>query len=125
MRECFCLCGWVCAERAKIAEEKAVLETEEAAANAAAAEAKGMRDECEKNLAIAMPAMEAALRALDTLKTSDIAILKSMANPPIGVKLVLESVCIIKVLPFPSFSLFLLATRLYRLLSLAACINSV
>ena len=95
-----------CVETARIAEEKAGLEAEEAVANAASAEAKAMRDECEKNLAIAMPAMEAALHALDTLKTSDIAILKAMANPPMGVKVVLEAVCILKVplsIPFAEF----------------------
>ena len=61
-----------------------------------------MIDECEENLATAMPIMKGALSALDTLKTNDIAILKSMTNPPLGVKLVLEAVCILHV-PFLSF----------------------
>lgn len=43
-----------------------------------------------------MPALEAALAALDTLKPSDITLLKSMQNPPALVKLVLESICIMK-----------------------------
>ena len=73
------------------------LEADEDKANQAAAEARGIRDECERNLALALPAMQAAMQALDTLKQNDIAILKSMANPPIGIKLVLESVCILKV----------------------------
>ena len=56
-----------------------------------------MQDECEEKLNIAMPAMNAALAALNTLKQNDITIVKSMANPPGGVKIVMESVCILKV----------------------------
>lgn len=54
------------------------------------------QDDCEGDLAEAMPALEAALTALDTLKPSDITLLKSMQNPPALVKLVLESICIMK-----------------------------
>jgi hypothetical protein len=43
-----------------------------------------------------MPALEAALSALDTLKPSDITVVKSMSNPPGLVKLVMESICIMK-----------------------------
>lgn len=54
------------------------------------------QDDCEGDLAEAMPALEAALSALDTLKPADITVLKSMQNPPALVKLVLESICIMK-----------------------------
>lgn len=47
-------------------------------------------------MAEAMPALEAALSALDTLKPSDITVVKSMQNPPGLVKLVMESICIMK-----------------------------
>jgi len=40
--------------------------------------------------------LEAALTALDTLKPSDITLVKSMKNPPTGVKLVLEAICVMK-----------------------------
>lgn len=40
--------------------------------------------------------MNAALAALNTLKPSDITIVKSMKNPPSAIKLVLESVCVIR-----------------------------
>lgn len=43
-----------------------------------------------------MPALEAALAALDTLKPSDISLVKSMQNPPAPVKLVMESICVMK-----------------------------
>ena len=44
-----------------------------------------------------MPALEAAVAALDTLKASDITLVRSMNNPPQGVKMVMEAVCILKV----------------------------
>lgn len=44
-----------------------------------------------------MPALNAAISALDTLKQNDISIVKAMTNPPSGVKLVMEAVCIMKV----------------------------
>ena len=56
-----------------------------------------LQEECEQNLAVAMPALNAAIKALDTLKQSDITIIKSMSNPPQGIKLVMESICIMKV----------------------------
>lgn len=61
---------------------------DEALANEAAAAAQAIKDDCESDLAEAIPALNAALQALDTLKPSDITIVKSMKNPPAGVKLV-------------------------------------
>lgn len=43
-----------------------------------------------------MPALEAALAALDTLNPSDISLVKAMQNPPGPVKLVMESICVMK-----------------------------
>lgn len=54
------------------------------------------QDECEGDLAEAMPALEAALSALNTLKPADITVVKSMQNPPELVKLVMESICVMK-----------------------------
>ncbi|EDO25866.1 predicted protein [Nematostella vectensis] len=69
---------------------------DEAAANIQAAEAQALKDECEADLAEAIPALEAAMSALNTLKPADITIVKSMANPPAGVKLVMSAVCVMK-----------------------------
>ena len=55
-----------------------------------------MQDECESDLAEAMPLLESALRALDTLTKNDVTEVKGMKSPPSGVKLVLEAVCILK-----------------------------
>ena len=51
---------------------------EEAVANDAAAAAQAIKDECENDLAEAIPALEAAISALNTLKPSDITLVKSM-----------------------------------------------
>lgn len=40
--------------------------------------------------------LQAALDALNTLKPADITLVKSMKNPPAGVKLVMEAVCVMK-----------------------------
>ena len=44
-----------------------------------------------------MPAMNAAISALNTLKQQDITMVKTMANPPHGVKITMEAICILKV----------------------------
>ena len=45
---------------------------DEVLANQAAAAAQGIKQECESDLAEAIPALEAAISALDTLKPADI-----------------------------------------------------
>ncbi|KAK9727720.1 ATP-binding dynein motor region [Popillia japonica] len=77
------------------AVEKVVLE-DEAAANIQAEAAQAIKDECDANLAEAMPILNAALAALNTLTPADITIVKTMKNPPKGIKLVMEAVCILK-----------------------------
>ncbi|XP_071083415.1 dynein axonemal heavy chain 12-like isoform X1 [Haliotis cracherodii] len=72
------------------------VKADEAVANEQAASAQALKDECEADLAEALPALEAALAALDTLKSSEITIVKSMKNPPNGVKVVMAAVCIMK-----------------------------
>jgi dynein heavy chain len=57
------------------------------------------QDECQAELAVALPALEAAKAALDTIKPSDIVIVKSMNNPPIGVRVVMAAVCVLKGIP--------------------------
>lgn len=51
------------------------------------------QDECEADLAVALPALESALQALNTLTKADITEVKAMKNPPAAVKIVLEAVC--------------------------------
>lgn len=86
------------AESEEAAEVEKVVMQEEEMANEQAAVAQAIKDECDANLAEAMPILEAALAALNTLTTADIAIIKTMKNPPKGIKLVMEAICILKVL---------------------------
>ena len=93
-------------------------------ANEAAAKAQGIKNECEGDLAEALPALESAIAALNTLTPKDITEVKTMKvrtlfflllcmyvkpwwsssltwgvtlqNPPALVKLVMEAVCIMK-----------------------------
>ncbi|XP_047461369.1 dynein axonemal heavy chain 3 [Mugil cephalus] len=83
-------------ETVEVDAKKELVSADEKVANDAAAAAQAIKDECEGDLAEAMPALEAALSALDTLKPSDITVVKSMQNPPGPVKLVMESICIMK-----------------------------
>lgn len=68
--------------------KKEIVGADEALANEAAAAAQAIKDDCESDLSEAIPALEAAVDALNTLKPADITVVKSMKNPPPGVKLV-------------------------------------
>ncbi|XP_063078071.1 dynein axonemal heavy chain 3 [Engraulis encrasicolus] len=83
-------------ETVEVDAKKELVAADEKVANDAAAAAQAIKDDCEGDLAEAMPALEAALSALDTLKPSDITVVKSMTNPPAAVKLVMESICVMK-----------------------------
>ncbi|KAF6266164.1 dynein heavy chain 9 [Scenedesmus sp. NREL 46B-D3] len=68
---------------------KTVVSQEEASASAEAAKVQAIKDECEADLAEAMPALQSAVRALDTLTKNDITEVKGMKSPP-------AAVCILK-----------------------------
>ena len=74
---------------------KEKIASDQGLANRAAALAQQLRDECTKELAEAVPAMESAIKALDTLVPEDIVFLRSLKSPPIGIKMVLEAVAIL------------------------------
>lgn len=79
---------------ASVATEQ--VKRDELIANEQAAHAESMEDECSKDLAQAVPVLEDALQALNTLKPADITLVKSMKNPPSAVKLVMAAVCVMK-----------------------------
>ena len=54
-------------ESAEVAETEKVVKVDEAVANEQAMAAKAIKDECDADLAIAMPILESALAALNTL----------------------------------------------------------
>ena len=73
-----------------------IVKADEAVANEQAGAAKAIKDECDKELGEAIPILEAALAALNTLTPQDITVVKTMKNPPSGVKLVMEAICTLK-----------------------------
>jgi len=64
------------------------------AAEAEAAICKASKDEVEADLAEAIPALNAAVAALDQIKPAEINEVKNLAKPPATVKLVAESICV-------------------------------
>lgn len=90
--------------------KKEVVAADEAVANKAAAKAKGIKDECESDLAEALPALAAAIAALDTLTPKDITLVKAMKVQCI----ILYYMYIARdgtVYNLPSLSLYLLCTE--------------
>nr|CCA18047.1 PREDICTED: dynein heavy chain 7 putative [Albugo laibachii Nc14] len=73
---------------------KNIVASEEQLCNEQAAKANSIKTSCESELALAIPALENALQALQTLTKGDITEIKAMKKPPDGVKLVMEAVCI-------------------------------
>uniref|UniRef100_T1GP73 AAA+ ATPase domain-containing protein n=1 Tax=Megaselia scalaris TaxID=36166 RepID=T1GP73_MEGSC len=77
-------------------QQRELVKLDEAAATEQAKIAQGIKDECDAKLGEAMPILNSALAALNTLTTADIAVVKTMKSPPIGVRIVMEAVCILK-----------------------------
>nr|XP_026694595.1 dynein heavy chain 3, axonemal isoform X2 [Ciona intestinalis] len=86
----------ISAESAEVEMVKKLVEADEAVAANSADEAQKIKQECEDKLAVAMPAMNSAIAALNTLHQQDIALIKTMQNPPAGVKMTMEAICILK-----------------------------
>ncbi len=64
-----------------------------------AAKAKGIADSAQAELDLALPALDAALSSLKNLTRNDIVEVKSLRNPPQGVKTVMEACCIMFQIP--------------------------
>ena len=73
---------------------KTLVKAEEATCNEQAAAANLIKTSCEAELAEAIPALEAAVQALNTITKGDLTEVKAMSKPPAGVKLVIDAVCI-------------------------------
>ncbi|CAH2103550.1 unnamed protein product [Euphydryas editha] len=76
-------------------EVKQAVMKDEAEAKIKAEEVKQIADEAKADLALAMPAMEAAQNALKALNKADINELKAFQKPPPLVRFVMEPVCIL------------------------------
>ncbi|KAL2622254.1 hypothetical protein R1flu_002459 [Riccia fluitans] len=79
----------------KVEPKKQIVLRDEAEATKQANDAKVIKDECEVALSGALPVLEEALLALDTLSANDINYVKKLTNPPAAIKLVMEAVCVI------------------------------
>ncbi|XP_006814570.1 dynein axonemal heavy chain 7-like [Saccoglossus kowalevskii] len=83
-------------ESIEVAKTEKIVKADEEVANQQAQAAQAIKDECDADLAEAIPILEAALAALDTLTPQDITLVKSMKSPPSGVRIVMEAICILK-----------------------------
>merc|ERR1719316_869664 len=81
-------------DKKKAAVTKEECETVETAASKQAAEANAIKEDAQADLDEALPALDIAVKCLKSLKLSHIQEVKVLANPPGGVKLTLEAVCI-------------------------------
>ncbi|ODM98966.1 Dynein heavy chain 6, axonemal [Orchesella cincta] len=71
------------------------VQTEEGAAKEKAAETQAIAEDAQKDLAEALPALESAVKSLDSLDKNDITEIKQFQKPPELVKTVMEAVCIL------------------------------
>jgi dynein heavy chain len=53
-----------------------------------------LADDAQRELDAALPALDAALASLKNLSRNDVVEVRSLQNPPSGVKLVMEAACI-------------------------------
>ena len=72
---------------------QAACETMQAEASIQAASAKAIADDAQRDLDEALPALEVAVKCLRELKLAHIQEVKVLANPPSGVKLTMEVMC--------------------------------
>uniref|UniRef100_A0A670IKP3 Dynein axonemal heavy chain 1 n=1 Tax=Podarcis muralis TaxID=64176 RepID=A0A670IKP3_PODMU len=80
-----------------VAEEtRNAVQAEEMKAKVKAQTAQAIADDAQKDLAEALPALDAALASLRNLNKNDVTEVRAMQRPPLGVKMVIEAVCIMK-----------------------------
>jgi len=86
-------------ENITVEQATIVVKQEEEIANKKAEIAGILKSECEAELAVAIPILEDAVAALNTLKPTDITLVKAMKNPPDTIKLVMAAVCVMLSVP--------------------------
>jgi len=83
-------------DKAEADKTREIVVREEAIASTKAEECQQIKDSAEKDLAEALPALDAAVAVLRNLKVSDLSEVAKYANPPAGVKLVMEAMCVLR-----------------------------
>ena len=68
---------------------------DEATAKVKAEETQAIADDAQRDLDEALPALEASMKALDSLDKSDIAEIRVFTKPPELVQTVMEAVCVL------------------------------
>jgi dynein heavy chain len=81
-------------DKAEAEEVSEAVAKEEAEAKVKAEETQAIKDDAQKDLDEALPALEVAVQCLKKLNKSHIQEVKALANPPGGVRLACEGVCI-------------------------------
>jgi dynein heavy chain len=81
-------------DKADAAVVQTAVAKEEAEANIKASETQAIKDDAQKDLDEALPALDQAVQCLKRLKADHIREVKALANPPAGVRLAMEGVCI-------------------------------
>jgi dynein heavy chain len=79
--------------KAEVIKEKVMGEEKEV--NKQAQQVRAVQEDAQRDLDIAMPALEAALKSLDSLDKKDLQEIKSFAKPPSLVMMTMEAVCLL------------------------------
>lgn len=82
-------------EKSSVDKVREVVLVEEAAAKIKASAAQEIAEDAQRDLTLAMPAMEAAKKALEALNKNDINELRVFNKPPKLVQTVMEAVCLL------------------------------
>merc|ERR1711968_403596 len=76
-------------------KQQAIVQKDVDAANEVARQVQEVQDDCQRDLDEALPAYYDSIKALDALDKKSIGEVKGFANPPDGVKLTMDAVCIL------------------------------
>jgi dynein heavy chain len=77
-------------------ETKEVVQKEEEEATLKAQKTQEIADSAQRDLDEALPALDAAVASLKSLNKGDVVEVRALQRPPLGVKLVIEAICIMK-----------------------------
>merc|ERR1719399_1223172 len=92
-KECSEIMARVEVEKAAAEEKQITVDEEARVANQCADEAAIIKADCTRDLEAAMPALEDAVKALNSLSKGDIGEVKAMKTPPAGVVMVAKAMC--------------------------------
>jgi dynein heavy chain len=86
----------IAVDKVEAGKTQEVVAKEEEIATIKAAECAEIKESAERDLAEALPALDAAVAVLKNLKLSDLSEASKYAQPPGGVKLTMEAMCVLK-----------------------------